>query len=177
MGLLIVIAAVALFAPSGIGRLVNFGKTHTDEFCKECGAFRRADYLTLFVQSFETKSELYTENGIQKLHDAFFTPCRDHKWCIFHLGRGCVEFKGYSEPYPKIGFEILKHFENKKMQDFMSAKPSLASQTASILFDFAKQGNNGRLLSDLSMAIDMDDDAEISATLAGMAAELGRTIK
>lgn len=116
--LIVLVVAVALFAPSGIGQMVSFGKTHTDEFCKECGAFRKADYFTLFVQSFETESEPYIENGIQKLHDAFFPPCKDHKWCVFHTGRANVRFKGNREPYPKIGFEILKRFENKKNAGF-----------------------------------------------------------
>lgn len=91
---ILVIMALAYFLPStGIGRLMNLGRTNTDEFCKECGLFRKATYSTFFIKSFEIESEYYNENGIKVLHDAFFTPCEKHKWCIFHLTRGSVRFK------------------------------------------------------------------------------------
>ncbi len=168
---LIVMLVVAFFVPK-IGHLINFGQTHTDEFCTECGAFRKASYATLFIKSFEFDSSFYKEDGLKTLHDAFFTPCTDHKWCVFHLVRNTISFMGKSEPHPKIGFELLKHLQRQEMKDFISSQPALASRTASVLFDYAKRGTDSRLLTYLGTSLSLADEREITLTLASMTATM-----
>lgn len=64
---------------------------------------------------------------------------------------------------------IFCHFKKRApesgLEDFISTKPALASQAAELLFDFLKYGKNGRLMTDLSMAIEMGESLLFSAAL------------
>lgn len=173
LDLLVVLLVVAFFVPSiGIGRLLNLGRAHTDEYCAECGVFRKASYATIFVHSFEYDSSLNPEDGLKILHDAFFTPCSNHKWCAYHSVRNSVRHFGNSWPRLKIGFEMFRHLKRQEMKDFISSKPELASQTAAVLFDYAKRGTDSRLLLNLDTALGLVDEKEITLTLASMTAKL-----
>lgn len=169
--LLIVLLIIAFFVPA-IGGSVNFGRTFTDEFCVDCGSFRSGTYATLFNRSIALSHESLGPNSLKVLHDKFLPVCNEHRWCVFHLSRDSVIFQGHSEPHPPAGYEPFKNFSKDSMQKFIDMRPELASQTARLIFDYFKNGQNAKFFNDLTVAIDMDDENDINTVLTKMNTEL-----
>lgn len=171
---LVIVFVIVAFFFAPIGHAIGIGRTWTDECCVECGSFRSGTYATIFNQSFPFGFEPNGENSVQLLHDSFFTPCKEHKWWVYHLSRGSIDFKGKSESRLSTSFEVMKTFSRSQMKSFISDHPNLASQTAGLFFDYARRGQNFKTYSHLGAAIDMIDidQAEIANVLASMAAEI-----
>lgn len=176
LGDLVVIFLVAAFFFAPLGHSIGLGRTWTDECCIECGSFRKGTYATIFNRSFPLGFEPHGENSIQMLHDSFFAPCKEHKWWVYHLTRGSIDFKGSSESHLPANYEVMKNFSGSQMKTFISDHPDLASQTAGLFFEYSRRGKNSQTYQNLQLAIDaivdMSDDSEIKTVLASMTAEV-----
>ncbi len=168
---LIMLLIIAFFVPS-IGGAVNFGRTFTNEFCVDCGSFRSGIYATLFTRSIALSHESLGQNSLKVLHDRFLPTCKEHRWCVFHLARGSVIYQGHSEPHPPAGYEPFKNFSKDSMQKFIDTRAELASQAASLVFAYFKNGRHAKSFTDLTAAINLDNETEITKTLSSMQSEL-----
>jgi len=171
---LVFLIVAFFFAP--IGHAIGLGRTWTDECCVECGSFRSGTYATVFNMSIPVGFEVNAEDSVKLLHDSYFKTCSEHKWWVYHLTRGSIEFKGKSESHLPASFEVLKSFGRSQMEKFISSQPDLASQTAGLFFEYSRRGQSSQTYQNLRLAIDtlvdMDDSAEIKTVLASMAAEI-----
>ncbi len=173
---MVIVFVIVAFFFAPVGHAIGIGRTWTDECCIECGSFRSGTYATIFNQSFPFGFEPRAENSIQLLHDSFFTPCKEHKWWVYHLARGSINFQGKSESHLPANYEVMKSFSSSQMKTFISDHPDLASQTAGLFFDYSRKGQNSQTYQSLRLAIDtlvdMNDASELKTVLASMAGEI-----
>ena len=172
--MLVVLAVIAFFVPSlGIGKIIGVGRSYTDEYCVDCGAFCKRSYIGLFWIPFLESTEMVEEVGIKTLHDKFLTPCTTHRWNVYHLVRNSLPLNFSDTPYFPFNLVAFKRDPTRTdMEAFIASYPELAAQMAPVLFDYAKRGKNNKVFSDLQLSIAMNEEQEIKDMLASMTAEL-----
>jgi len=176
LGDLVVVFLIVAFFFAPIGHAIGLGRTWTDECCIECGSFRSGTYATIFNFSFPFGFEPNGENSTQLLHDSFFSPCKEHKWWVYHLARGSIDFLGNSESHLPANYEVMKSFSRSQMKKFISDHRDLASQTAGLFFEYSRKGQNSKTYQNLRLAIDnlidLGDASDINGILTSMDKEI-----